>query len=168
MKAPEEKAAPEGKTKGEPEKKDEPPADGEEVEKEETEEEKKKREIGEINAQMEAIKAAQGKILAKIETVQAKQAEVEQERMNEDKVLDLLDNTEQRKFVKTKADVYANEFLTEKMSYSLSKVTTNEAGEEEAESVSIDPSLVRTLEEEQRAEQEDDEAANDPKKKKGK
>jgi DNA-binding protein YbaB len=44
--------------------------------------------------------------------------------------------------MKTKAEQYANEFLTEKMSYQLGKIVKTETGEERVDEVKIDPFIV--------------------------
>ena len=60
--------------------------------------------------------------------------------------------------MKSKADDRANEFLTEKVQYQLVRITKNEETEEEESTpISIESSLVMTLEEEQAAEGEDEE-----------
>lgn len=81
-------------------------------------------------------------------------------------MLDLEDKSGDRKFTKTKADQYANTFLSEKMPYVLGKIVKNEQDEEEFKNVKIDGACVRTLEEDANYTEE----ANviDPKKAKGK
>lgn len=67
---------------------------------------------------------------------------------DKEKVLDLQDSAGERKFIKTKADLIANTFLTEKMGYNLVLVQKNEeTEEEEVKEISIDPACVRTIEE---------------------
>jgi len=117
---------------------------------------------------MEEVKKSLGLIHDKISAIEEKVKEVTEEWKGE-KVLDLLDANGERKFVKTKADLYATEFLTEKMFYSLSKVIPpKEEGEEETvDPITIDGALLRTLEEDVKAAQEaEEEAANPTKKKK--
>lgn len=81
-----------------------------------------------------------------------------------DKVLDLEDKSGDRKFVKTKADLYANTFLTEKMSYVLGKIEKTENDDEEFKKINIDGAWVRTLEEDAAYEEELANQAADPKK----
>ncbi len=134
--------------------------------KELTEEEKKAKEISEIKAQIEENKATQGKIQAKIEAIKSRAVEVTAD-LKTAKVLDLADlNGGERKFMATKADQFASEFLTEKMSYQLQRIRRTEEEEEVAENVEIDRKLVMTLEEEEAAAKAEEEA--DPKAKKKK
>ena len=127
-------------TPAEEEKKEEG-AEGE-GEKEETEEEKKARELAEIKKQIEENRSTQEKIQGKIDAVKAKQGEIEDER-GQDKVLDLSDQAGERKFMKSKADEQASEFLTGKCRYQLQRITKNaETEEEEAEGIVIEKSCL--------------------------
>ena len=78
-------------------------------------------------------------------------------------MLDLQDKNGERKFMKTKADLYANTFLTEKSAYTLVVVRKGENEEELVEPVVIDGACIRTLDEDAKAKDEEVEP-NDPKK----
>ena len=85
----------------------------------------------------------------KIEAIKSKGEDIIKERDDQNKVLDLLDASSERKFMKTKGEEYAHEFLAEKTIYQLAKVITNEEDESEStEEIVIDPALVWTYEEE--------------------
>ena len=137
--------------------------------KELTEEEKKKNDLEETNKQMEEVKKNLTLIADKITAIEDETKKITEERKS-DKVLDLLDSNGERKVVKTKADLYATEFLTEKMYYSLAKVIEpeEEGAEETAEPITIEESLLRTLEEDVKAALAAEEEAATTTKKKGK
>lgn len=125
-----------------------------------TEEEKKEKERQLLNKKMEEVKDKITKLEAKLELIQ-KTADRLAEEAKADKVLDLEDKNGERKYVKTKADQYANTFLSEKMSYVLGKIVKNEQDEDEFKDVKIDGACVRTLEEDVNYVEE---AQSDPKK----
>lgn len=125
-----------------------------------TEEEKKEKERQLLNKKMEEVKDKITKLEAKLELIQ-KTTDRLAEEAKADKVLDLEDKNGERKYVKTKADQYANTFLSEKMSYVLGKIVKNEQDEDEFKDVKIDGACVRTLEEDANYVEE---AQTDPKK----
>ncbi len=93
--------------------------------------------------QIKEVRDIQAKILLKIEAIKQKGEDIIKERDDENKVLDLLDASSERKFVKTKGDTYAHEFLAELTIYALAKVIVNEEDESETtEEVVLDPALV--------------------------
>ena len=143
--------------------KDAPPE--EEEPKELTEEEKKEKERQQINKNLEEVKETIKKLDDKLKLIQTSMDEFAEEAKLE-KVLDLEDKSGERKYAKTKADQYANEFLSEKMTYVLGKIIRNEQEEEEFKEVKIDGACVRTLEED--ANYDPEAEVTDPKKGKGK
>jgi hypothetical protein len=117
-------------------KKGAPPPEPEE-EKELTEEEKKAKEMQLVNKNLEEVRDTIKKLDDKLQLIQQTMEKYVEEAKQE-KVLDLQDKNGDRKYTKTKADSYASEFLTEKMSYVLGKVVKNEQEEEEFKEVKID------------------------------
>jgi hypothetical protein len=87
---------------------------------------------------MEEVRQTIKKLEEKLAFIHKTAEELAVETVNDTKVLDLEDRTGDRKYAKTKADQYANEFLSEKMSYVLGKVIKNEQGEEEFKEIKID------------------------------
>lgn len=85
---------------------------------------------------LEEVKATIAKLETKLDLIQ-KTSEVLIEEAKVEKVLDLQDKAGDRKYVKTKAELYANTFLTDKMSYVLGKVV-NKDDDEEVQLVKID------------------------------
>lgn len=115
---------------------------------------------------MEEVKETIRKLEVKLELIQKISEEISAEALNESKVLELEDKSGERKYAKSKADQCADEFLSEKMSYVLGKVTKNENGDEEFVKIKIDGACVRTLEEDANYDPEAEAEAAAPTKKK--
>lgn len=102
-----------------------------------TEEEKKEKERQQVQQNLDQVKDTIKKLEDKLALIQTSQEKLLEE-AKVDKVLDLEDKSGERKYAKTKADLYANTFLSEKMSYTLGMVTKNEQDEEEFKDIVID------------------------------
>lgn len=142
--------------------KGQPAPEEEEEKKELTEEEKKEKERQQIAKNLEEVKATIEKLQHKLDLIDKTFNEMTEEAKVE-KVLDLQDRSADRKFMKTKAEQYANTYLTEKMPYTLGKLVKKENDEEEFVLVKIDRAWIRTLEEDA-AFAEEQALANEPKK----
>lgn len=138
-----------------------------EVKKEETEDEKKEREKAEANKGLEEVRTSIKKIEDKIEMIKKTIEDLGTESTAE-KVLDLEDKAGDRKFMKTKGDLYANTILTEKMSYIFGKVVKNETDEDEFKSIVINGACIRSLEEDATYDEEAAQAVDPKKAAKGK
>ena len=102
-----------------------------------TEEEKKEKERQQINKSLEEVRGTIQKLDDKLSLIDKTMDQLSEE-AKADKVLDLEDKNGERKFAKTKADLYANTFLTEKMSYVFGKVVKTDNDEEEFQKIKID------------------------------
>lgn len=117
--------------------KGQPAPEEEEEKKELTEEEKKEKERQQIAKNLEEVKATIEKLQHKLELIQKTTDDLTEEAKLE-KSLDLQDKSGDRKFMKTKAEQYANTFLSEKMTYTLGKLNKKENDEEEFVLIKID------------------------------
>ena len=86
---------------------------------------------------------------------------------NYPKVIDLVDENGERKYIKTKKDIYANTYLADKAGFDVVEITISEDGKdtEEVKPIEIEGMCVRNLEEERVAMEE--EANKPPEKGKG-
>lgn len=125
----------------------------------ETPEEKKEREIKEINAEMESLKTWIDQYTGKVKLCKEQIEKITAE-SKEDKVMELVEKTGERKYMKNSLDERAEGLLRERKAYVLSQVKKNpETEEEEAHNIVIDGACMRTPDEDIKWAEEQEELA---------
>ena len=101
-----------------------------------------------MRALLDEVKDKTNQYQEKIKLIHTEAAKLKEKLNNAGRIIDLTDGGTDRKFLKTKADLYANEFLTEKAKYTLVEVTHHPDNDEEVvENVTLNGACCRTLEE---------------------